>query len=214
MGDPDPADESEAYEVPEKVRPELQEGPRKGDRKGRNSQLEYENRDGDGENAVGKGIEPVEGKNACAALRGVARVTGLIVYIGHDDLVLILEKAATLMAALPSFVCLSGLWNEHLQSTRQNPSADWRLASRFTIPLYRLGRIGFNYGLAHLPVLDNSLSFLQSDDEHIFQQARRVQLGLQKDFVLVQDTGGTPFRAILHANGLSRPPGKPCPTHT
>jgi hypothetical protein len=60
MGDPDAADIKEADEVAEKVRPELPERLGKGDRKGRGSDLEYENRDGDSEYSVGKGVETVE----------------------------------------------------------------------------------------------------------------------------------------------------------
>ena len=89
MGDPDAADESKAYKVPEKVRPELLEGLRKGDRKGRDSQLEYENRDRYGEDPVGKGVEPVEGKNGCTALRSVVPVMRLIAHVVHDSIFLV-----------------------------------------------------------------------------------------------------------------------------
>ena len=94
-------------------------------------------------------------------------VISLIVYIGHKDLIFIFGKVVTLATALPDFVYLCGFWNEHLQSTGHNPGADRRISCHFTIYLYWLGWISFDCYLARLPVLDNSLSSLQSDDEHI-----------------------------------------------
>ena len=96
-------------------------------------------------------------------------VISLIVYIGHKDLIFIFGKVVTLATALPDFVYLCGFWNEHLQSTGHNPGADWRLACHFTVYLYRLGWISFNNDLARLPVLDDSLSSLQSNDKHVHQ---------------------------------------------
>ena len=60
-------------------------------------------------------------------------------------------------------------WNEHLQSTGHNPGADRRIFCHFTIYLYWLGWISFDCYLARLPVLDNSLSSLQSNDKHVHQ---------------------------------------------
>jgi hypothetical protein len=100
-------------------------------------------------------------------LHSVAVVIGLIASIGHNNLIFILGKVTTLVAALPYYIYLSRFWHQHLQSTGHNSSADRRISCHFTIYLYWLGWIGFDCYLARLPVLDNSLSSLQSDDEHI-----------------------------------------------
>jgi len=89
MGEPDSADVEEAYEIPEKVRPELPEGLRKRDCKRRNSQLEYENRDGYRENPIGKGVESIEWKDGCAALRNAAIILFRIALVVHHDIFLI-----------------------------------------------------------------------------------------------------------------------------